>query len=120
MVTETDSHHVVDFALHEVRALPEICQSIHDAVRLRHPGLEPNPLVLLDRIDLVHDFKPFFVVRPVDRTHMHDVIKVHSRVVVKELCYLMEPVSRHSHREVTTPFDGLYEAGGKVFLDSAG
>jgi hypothetical protein len=51
---------------------------------------------------------------------MHDVVKVHGRVVVKKLCHLMEPVSRHSHREITTPFDGLYEAGGKALLESAG
>jgi hypothetical protein len=51
---------------------------------------------------------------------MHDVVEVHGRVVVKELCDLMESVPRHSHRKIATPFDGFYEAGGKVFLESAG
>ena len=44
MVPETDSHHVVDFPLHEIRAFPEIGQGIHDAIRLGHPGLEADTL----------------------------------------------------------------------------
>ena len=113
MVPETDSHHVVDFTLHEIRAFPEICQRIHDAIRLRHPGLEPDTLTFPDRVKLVHDFKSFFVVGPIDRTHMHYVVEVHGRVVVKELCDLMESVPQNGHRKIATPFDGFDEAGRK-------
>jgi hypothetical protein len=51
---------------------------------------------------------------------MHNIIEVHGRVVTKELCNVMESIPHHGHGKLATPFDGLYEAGGKAFFKSAG
>jgi hypothetical protein len=50
---------------------------------------------------------------------MHDIVKVHTPIVVKELCDLMETVSRHGHRKVAAPFDGFYIVDAKILLEPA-
>ena len=39
---------------------------------------------------------------------------------MEKLCDIMQPIPRHRDREVATPFNGFYEAGGKVLLESVG
>src|SRR5689334_5376412 len=53
MPPKTNSHHIVDFALHEVGAFPEIGERLHSAIGFGHAGLEPNTMPLSDRIKLV-------------------------------------------------------------------
>src|SRR5512147_1680165 len=59
VMAKTDSHHVVDFAFHEVGAHPNIRERVHHTVRLGYTGLEPDSVALLDRIKFVDDFKAF-------------------------------------------------------------
>src|SRR5438445_12321400 len=62
VVPETDAHHVEHFALHEIRALPDIRHGIDDTVVFRYARLHPVARTAADRIDLVHDLEPFRLV----------------------------------------------------------
>src|SRR5689334_9314604 len=117
MPAKPNSHHIVDFALHEVGPFPEIGERLHRTVGFGDAGFETDAMPLSDRIKLVDYLEPFLIVRPVDRADMHDIVEVHGRIVAQELGDLVQFVFGDRDRQVSSPLYGLDETDGEVFLD---
>ena len=51
---------------------------------------------------------------------MHDIVKVHGRVVAQKLGDLVQFIPGHRDRQVAAPLDGLHKADSEVFLKAFG
>ena len=118
MISKSNTHHVEDFAFHEIGTFPKIRQGINDTIRFRHPRLQSNAMSLPNRVELPHDFEPLFVVGPIHRAHMDDIIEIHPGIVAQKLGNFMEFVPRDSHRHIASPLSQAGDSNRKRLLNS--
>ena len=76
-----------------------------------------NAMPLSNRIDFIHDFKSLFIVRPINRTDMDDIITIHIRIVMHEFSNVMEKFAFDDHRDIAAPLDGFDETVREFLLN---
>ena len=81
MIAETDAEHVEDFALIPVGPAPDARDRIDLRIRAAQPALHAQPLIALDRMQMIDHFKARLGRMPVDRGH---------RAQADELLFVLE------------------------------
>ena len=120
MVAEPDAHHVIDLALHEIGAFPEVRQRGDFAIRFGHTGLEPDAMAFADRIEFIDDLKPLLVIRPIHGTDVHDVIEIHVGIIMEKPSHVVHRLATHGHGQIAAPFNRLDEPPREFPLEALG
>ena len=97
MAGEADAHHVVDFPLQELGALPDAGHRRNRRIVLGQAGLEAQTLPMVrKRVQMIDDFKPLPVFRVVHRADIRQMVEEASGASWRNRVNLENPLSRHA------------------------
>ena len=95
MARKADAHHVVDFPLEELCALPDGGHGGNRRIVLGQAGLHAEPAMVRERVQMIHDLKPLPVLRVVYRADIRQMVKRGVGRIVKKPCQIENALSRH-------------------------
>src|SRR2546427_4603198 len=78
MAGELDAHEVIDLTLEEVGPFPDGRDRRHGRIVFRDAGLEPEPVVARQRLELVDHLEPVLVLRVVHREDVGERSEEHT------------------------------------------